>query len=272
MKKFFALLKVSVKAMLLTSSGVGAGRRRRAASGVGAVLLIAFLGLYLSGMYSFMLVDVLAPVGMESLVLVFMGLVALLGGLLFTVFAVRGVLFGGKDNDLMLSLPVPASMLVASRMAAIYVENLVFSFFVLLPAGAACFFLGSQDYGLGLWLRLLLAALALPLLDTVLSVVLGAAVAFLSAKVSRGKALGQNLVMAVFFVAVFWFSFQLNGMIGELAAQAGEIKAAMGWAAPLLWMADGVLGNWGLLLAFLACCVVPFVLVALVLGRVYRRR
>ena len=63
MKKFFALLKVSVKAMLLTSSGVGAGRRRRAASGVGAVLLIAFLGLYLSGMYSFMLVDVLAPVG-----------------------------------------------------------------------------------------------------------------------------------------------------------------------------------------------------------------
>ena len=44
----------------------------------------------------------------------------------------------------------------------------------------------------------------------------------------------------------------------------------MGWAAPLLWMADGVLGNWGLLLAFLACCVVPFVLVALVLGRVYR--
>ena len=86
------------------------------------------------------------------------------------------------------------------------------------PAGAACFFLGSQDYGLGLWLRLLLAALALPLLDTVLSVVLGAAVAFLSAKVSRGKALGQNLVMAVFFVAVFWFSFQLNGMIGELAA------------------------------------------------------
>lgn len=160
MKKFFALLKVSVKAMLLTSSGVGAGRRRRAASGVGAVLLIAFLGLYLSGMYSFMLVDVLAPVGMESLVLVFMGLVALLGGLLFTVFAVRGVLFGGRDNDLMLSLPVPASMLVASRMAAIYVENLVFSFFVLLPAGAACFFLGSQDYGLGLWLRLLLAALA----------------------------------------------------------------------------------------------------------------
>ena len=192
MKKFLALLKVSVKAMLLTSSGVGMGKRRRAVSGVGAVVLIAFLGLYLSGMYSFMLVDVLAPVGMESLVLVFMGLTALFGGLLFTVFAVRGVLFGGKDNDLMLSLPVPASLLVASRMAAIYLENLVFSFFVLLPAGAACFFLGSQDYGAGLWIRVVLAALALPLLDTALSVLLGAGLAFLSSKVSKGKALGRG--------------------------------------------------------------------------------
>ena len=149
MRKLLALLKVSVKAMLLTSSGVGMGKRRRAVSGVGAVVLIAFLGLYLSGMYSFMLVDVLAPVGMESLVLVFMGLTALFGGLLFTVFAVRGVLFGGKDNDLMLSLPVPASLLVASRMAAIYLENLVFSFFGsgLLLFGKSGLWRGAVDQG-----------------------------------------------------------------------------------------------------------------------------
>lgn len=271
MKKFFALLRVSVKAMLLTSSGVGAGKRRRAVSGAGAVLLIAFLGLYLSGMYSFMLVEVLAPVGMESLVLVFMGLLALVGGLMFTVFAVRGVLFGGADNDLMLALPVPASLLVASRMAAIYLENLIFSFFVLLPAGAACFFLGGETYGFGLWPRLILAALALPLLDTALSVLVGGALAFLSSKVSRGRALGQNLIMGAFLLAVFYFSFRVNDLMGELAASAAGIKASMGWAAPILWMADGVLGSWGLLLAFLACCAVPFALVTLALGRCYRR-
>ena len=271
MRQFFALMRVSAKAMLLTSSGVGLGKRRRAASGVGAVALIAFLGLYLSGTYSFILVRVLSPVGMESLVLVLMGLVALFGGLLFTVLAVRGVLFGGRDNDLMLSLPVPTSLLVASRMAAIYLENLVFSIFVLLPAGAACFFLGSRDYGLGLWVRLVLAALALPLLDTALSVLLGAGLAFLSSKLSRGKALGQNLVMAVFLAAVFYFSFRLNGVMEGLAAHAAGIQEGLGWAAPLLWMADGVLGDWGLLLAFLACCTLPFAMVALVLGKGYRR-
>lgn len=270
MRKFFALLKVSLKAALLTSSGVGAGQRRRAVSGVGAALLIAFLGLSLSGAYSFILVDTLSPVGMESLALVFMGLMALLGGLLFTVFAVKGVLFGGRDNDLILSLPVPAEMIVASRMLAIYLENLVFSLFVLLPAGAACFFLAG-GYDWGLWPRLVVAAVCLPLLDTALSVAVGAALAFLSSKVSRGKVLGQNLVMAVFLVGIFYLSFHLNGLLEGLASHAAGLKAGMTWAAPMLWMADGVLGNWGLLLAFAACCAVPFAVVTLILGKGYRQ-
>lgn len=272
MKKFFALLKVSVRSMLLTSSGAGRGKRKKAASGVGAMVLIAFLGLYLSGIYSSMLLSVLAPVGMEVLVFIFMGMGALVGGLLFTVFAVKGVVFGGRDNDLMLSLPVSSTMLMASRVVAIYLENLIFSFFVLLPAGAACALLSESGLGRDVlfWVRLLLTALALPLLDTALSVLLGAAVAFLSVKVSK-KALGQNIVMGLFMVAVFWFSFNLNGMIEGLAVNAADIKASLTWALPLVWMGEGITGSWGALLAFAACCVVPFALVVFGLGRVYRR-
>ena len=184
MRKFRALLKVSVKSMLLTSSGVGRGKRKKAASGVGAMLLIAFLALYLSGIYSSMLLDVLAPLNMEVLVFIFMGIGALLGGLLFTVFAVKGVVFGGRDNDLLLSMPVSSTMLMTSRVAAIYLENLLFAFFVLVPAGVVCAIMTENGVGhtLLFWVRVLIAALALPLLDTALSVLLGALVAFLSTK------------------------------------------------------------------------------------------
>ena len=272
MKKFFALLKVSVKSMLLTSSGVGRGKRKKAVSGVGAMLLIAFLGLYLSGFYSFMLMEVLAPAHMEVLVFIFMGMGALIGGLMFTTFAVKGVVFGGRDNDLLLSMPVSSTMLMASRVAAIYLENLLFSFFVLGPAGAVCAFMtqGTVGHSLLFWVRLLIAVLALPLLDTALSVLLGALVAFLSAKVSRG-ALGQNIVMGLYMAAVFYFCFNLNGMIEGLAANAAGVKESLSWAAPMLWMADGIMGDWGLLLAFAARCVIPFALVVLGLGRVYRQ-
>ena len=272
MKKFLALMKVSVKSMLLSSSGGGRKSRKKAASGIGVMILIAFLGLYMSGLYSSLLMSVLAPIHMEVLVFIFMGIAALVSGMVFTAFAAKGVVFGGKDNDLLLSMPVSTTALMASRVTAIYFENLLFSFFVLGPAGAVCAFMTQSGVGHSVlfWVRLLIAVLALPLLDTALSVLFGALVAFLSAKVSKG-ALGQNIVMALYLAAVFYFAFNLNGMIEGLAANAMGVKESLSWAAPMLWMADGIMGDWGLLLAFAACCVVPFALVVYGLGKVYRK-
>lgn len=272
MKKFFALLRLSVKSMLLTTYGVSRGKRKKAVTGVGVIVLIAFLGLYLSGIYSTMLLQVLAPMGMEELVFIFMGIGALVGGLLFTTFAVKGVVFGGKDNDLLLSMPVPASMLMASRVVAIYLENLIFAFFVLVPAGVACALMSESGAGqsVGFWVRALVAALALPLLDTALSVVLGAVVAFVSARLSKG-ALGQNIFMAALFVGIFYFSFNLSSMINDLAANAAGLKEAVGWALPLIWMGEGIMGDWGRLLGFVAMCALPFAVMVFTLGRVYRK-
>ena len=253
MKKFLAVLKVSVQSMLLSSTNSRGRSRKRAATGLGAAAVIACLALYLSGFYSYMLMQALAPASMEALVFILMGVAALVGGLLFTTFAVKGVVFGGKDNDLLLSMPVSSTLLMASRVTAIYLENLLFSAFVLLPAGAVCTVMTQSGAGRSLlfWVRLVMAALALPLLDTALSVLLGALAAFLSARVSRG-ALGQNIVMGLFLAAVLWFSFRLNGMIGSLAANAAGVKESLAWAAPLLWMGEGIMGDWGLLLAFAA--------------------
>ena len=93
-------------------------------------------------------------------------------------------------------------------------------------------------YGLGM-----LAVLALPLLDTALSVLMGALVAFVSAKLAKGGVIGQNIVMALYLAAVLWFAFNLNGMIEGLAANAAGVKESLSWAAPMLWMADGILGT-----------------------------
>lgn len=272
MKKFLVLLKVSIQSMLLSSTNSRGRSRKKAATGLSAIAIIAGLGLYLSGFYSFLLMQVLARAHMEILVFIFMGMVTLIGGLLFTTFAVKGVVFGGKDNDLLLSMPVSSTLLMASRVMAIYLENLLFSAFVLLPAGVVCTVMTQNGVGQSLlfWVRLVIAALTLPLLDTALSVLLGALVAFLSARVSKG-ALGQNIVTGLFLVAVFYFSFNLNGMLSGLPANADNVKESLSWAAPIWWMGEGIMGDWSLLLAFAACCIVPFVLVVFGLGQVYRQ-
>ena len=129
MKKFVALLRVSLMAMLLGVTG-GRKSKRKKISGLGACALLAFIALYVSGVYSGLLIQVLAPIRMEELVILFMGI--------GSVFGASKTLFGGKDNDLLLSLPVSTKTLLAAKMTAVYLEELLFTFFMLLPAGVVC--------------------------------------------------------------------------------------------------------------------------------------
>jgi len=272
MRKFLALLNVSLRSMLVAGGGKGRGRRKKNATGAGAAVLIAGLGMYISGVYSTLLMTALAPINMEILVFIFMGLAALFGGLMFTAFGASAALYGGKDNDLMLSLPVSSTTLMAARISAIYIENLLFSFFMLLPAGVACMILTESGVGqsVGFWIRMLLAAFLLPMLDTALSVLVGALIAWLSGKMKH-RAIGQNLLTGVYLAAVFWFSFSLSGMIENLTMNAHSVLDGMSWAAPMVWMGKGILGDWTKLAAFAAACVIPCALVIWILGKTYRR-
>ena len=266
MKKLWTLLKVSLSSMLANTSGSRA-RRGRKISGAGTALLLAFVMLYISGVYSAALMTTLAPMGMEELGLIFMGIAALVSGLLFTAFAVSSTVFGGKDNDLMLSMPVSDATLMLARVSAIYLENLLLTFFMLVPAGVVCAVMtqGTAGRTVGFWLRTLLAVLALPLLDTALSVLLGALIAWISSRITR-RALGKNLIMGAYIAAVFWFSFNINGMLQGLAAHAAGMKAQLSWALPLVWMGDGMMGDWAAL-----CSAAVFALVILALSRVFRK-
>lgn len=271
MKKLWTLLKVSLSSMLANTSGSRV-RRGRKISGAGTALLLAFVMLYISGVYSAALMTTLAPMGMEELGLIFMGIAALVSGLLFTAFAVSSTVFGGKDNDLMLSMPVSDATLMLARVSAIYLENLLLTFFMLVPAGVVCAVMtqGTAGRTVGFWLRTLLAVLALPLLDTALSVLLGALIAWISSRITR-RALGKNLIMGAYIAAVFWFSFNINGMLQGLAAHAAGMKAQLSWALPLVWMGDGMMGDWAALGRFALCSAAAFALVILALSRVFRK-
>ena len=135
MRKFLILARVQLRA-LLVSFRIG-GSRRKAVSGWAALALMAALCLYISGMYSFSLGGQLAGAGCLEVLLLLMPAMAVIMGLVFTVFAAQGVVFGGRDGDLLLSMPVSAFAVMLAKLTALYVENLAFCAFLMLPAGAA---------------------------------------------------------------------------------------------------------------------------------------
>lgn len=270
MGKFSALLMLNLKAML-ASFRFGGRKRKRAVSGVGALVLLAGLALYLSGTYSFLLVDQLAPLGLEKLVILLMSVMAVGMGTLFTVFAAQGVVFGGRDNDFALSLPVSAFSLMLCRTLALYVENLVFTAFVMLPAGAA-YLLGGGEGGAWFVLALVLCTLLVSLLPTLLSLVIGFVVAWASGKFAHRSGLATVLYLA-FFAVVMFLSFRMSFAINDVAAFAlGLQDAFSGWGLPfLLVMRSCCEGDALALLALAGLCVLPFLLAVWLFGRQYKR-
>ncbi len=173
---------------------------------------MAFLALYLSGVYSFLLASMLAEVGIVEMVLPLMALMACVMSLMFTLFAASGLVFGGKDSDIVLALPVPAFTVMLSKILALYLENLVFCGLWMLPTGAAYLVYAGLGAGqvAGFCVRLLAAALFLPLLPSVLALLGGWVIAYFSGRMKH-KSLVGTVLSIVLTGAVLVGSLQING-------------------------------------------------------------
>lgn len=270
MRKFRALFIVNLKAAL-SSFRFGGRKRKRAASGAGALVLLAVLALYLSGVYSFTLVVQLAPIGMAHLVVLLMAVLATAMGTLFTALAAQGVVFGGKDNDLMLSLPVSPFSLMLCRTLALYLENLVFGVFIMLPAGAA-YMLGGGGGGPAFFPVLLLCTALLALLPTLLSLILGFVLAWLTGRFSRRAGVGTVLYLAAFLV-VMALAMRLSFAMNDVAAYAAGLQDAFsGWGLPFVLVMEASCGGDLLALLRLALlCVLPFLLAVWLFGTRYKK-
>lgn len=270
MKKFLVLARVQLRA-LLTSFRVG-GRRSKVFSGWAALGLMAGLCLYISGVYSFALGEQLAAAGCLELLLLLMPAMAVMAGLMFTAFAAQGVVFGGRDADLLLSMPVSAFTVLLAKLSALYVENLVFCAFLVLPAGAAWLRFGGGG-GVMFVVRLAVGTLFLTLLPTVLSLAAGFLLSWLGGRLGNRKVLNL-LLYALLLGAVFFIIFQFNAGTGAIAAGAMGMDASgafTGWGVPFHLFQRSVCGDWETLVMFCLLAAAPALLAAGLFAKYYQK-
>lgn len=265
MKAFRALLRVSLTA-LLRSIAPGRG---------GAALALGLSGslsLLLSLLFGGLLSAALVPLGAPALVPAFLCLVGGVMAFLFTVVGAGGLLFGGRDNDLLLALPVPDSVLLAGRLSALYLENLLLFGLTLVPGMVLCCAIS------GWWLPVLLSvpvALLGALLPTLLAALLGWAIAWLTSH-ARHNALLGNLAYGAVLLGALALSVAVNLSTRTAAVETESLARALSavFEGPL-WLfgrmgaactGDAAAFAWVLL--FSLC---PAALFVWGLGRGYRR-
>ena len=113
-------------------------KKRSTAGIIAYILLFAALMIGLiGGMFTGLSVSLCAPLtqaGMGWLYFALMSLLAIFLGAFGSVFNTYSGLYFAKDNDLLLSLPIPVRTLMASRLLTVYLMGLMYSAVVILPA------------------------------------------------------------------------------------------------------------------------------------------
>ena len=262
-------MRVSFLSMLRTFSMSGGHNKKKAISGFGALALMAGLSIYISGVYSFLFASMLAPAGMLDLLPMLMSVMTVAMSFMFTVFVAGGVIFGGRDSDLVLALPVSAFEIMLSKVLALYLENLLITAFMLLPMAVA--YMASGGGGPVFLLLTLVCCLFIALVPTLLSLVVGYLVTWFSSRVEK-KALIGGILYFAFFAAVMVGSFKMQSYINGIIANAGAIERAMN--GPLLLFGlfgKACGGSPGALLGLIGVTAVPFLLVVWLFSRGYKK-
>ncbi len=186
--------------------------------------LLAMTGaiLYISILYSLMLADGFAALGMLPSLL---GLMALAGGaliLVLSVFATKGLLFGFGDYDVVMSWPVSVRAVAASRVSNMYAYNLVYAALFLLPVGVVYALRAAPPwwyYPLYLVLTLLM-----PVLPTLLGAALGTLLTGATARLKKRNALNIATQLAL-VMALMVVSFRTSTSMADISARADSLSS-----------------------------------------------
>ncbi len=271
------LLKVRMLSWLAYLSGSGPrGAFKNKKSGKGKALLFGLLYLYLAvvfvGMF-YAMFSMLAPVfheaGLGWFYFCLFLMVAFALMFVFSVFTAKSQLFEAKDNELLLSMPIPPSAVLGSRMASLVLTNFGFEIIVAGPAAVAwCVSCPVNPLGV---VAFVLVCLALPFFGVALSSLFGWLLALLTARVRR-KSLVSTVFSLAFLAAYFYIYSNINTLLQNLVLNSGAIAASFGVVTPLYRlgtaMAEGdVVG----LIIGLVCLVVPFVVAYFILSKTFIR-
>ena len=203
------------------------GRRRTRGQRVGYAALFLALLLVLMvcfGAMALPLSAALVPQGGDWLYFASMELTALLVSVLAGAFTSYTSLFQSRDNEMLLSLPIPPGVIFAVRVSTVYLTSLIYLLLVWAPT-VRCY-LGFAPAPAGALLSAVPMALLLAGAASLLSVLLGWAVALGNAR-ARHKSL-VTVVCSLLFLALYYAGFlKVQSLLDELAADAAQLGTAL---------------------------------------------
>lgn len=202
------------------------GKARSKAGVAGLFIFFAALMLFLCSAFFGMslLLGRLFEVGLSWLYYALTGVVSIALGTFGSVFSTYSTLYMAKDNELLLSMPIPPSKILITRMSLVYGLGLLYSGVVWLPAIVYSWIFTSPSAPSVIFGLLLLPVIAL--FVTVLTCVLGWVVALIASHVKKKSFL--TVVLSLIFFSLYYFvCFRMSDFMETLVTNSGAVSQGM---------------------------------------------
>ncbi len=231
------LLRQRLEALVVWLTGATRKKKKQSKAsliGFAALMIYALISL---GFLFWHIFDTIAQpfraAGMDWLFFSFAAIMSF--GLMFigSVFAAKAQLYEARDNDLMLSLPVPPGDILLSRLFMLFVINFILDLVVAVPA-----LMISVQYDmlhpLG-YFAFGLVFLLLPLLMLAVGALFGWLLSLATSRIQH-KSLVTTVLSFAFLGVYMISSIRMNNMLMSVAADPSGLARSMGLVTPVYWM------------------------------------
>ena len=268
---FKALMKVKLASIF---NWLGGGSKRGKKSGKGKLILYALLMVYAIGVFCWLfgmvfsaLAEPLYTSGLAWLYFLMVLIMSFAMMVVFSVFTAKSQLYEAKDNDLLLSMPIPPSAILGSRMLLLLGLNLLFGLIIAVPA--LIMWYQCAPFSAKTLVSFILVFLALNLFALAISAIFGWLLSLLSSKMRR-KTLFETVLSLAFLAAYFYFYSRLGTIVENVLMSSMGLADTLGSVTVLRWIGVAAAeGNVIYLLLSMAILTIPFIIVYAVLSRTF---
>ncbi|MGN1003072.1 MAG: hypothetical protein ACI4PC_09920 [Oscillospiraceae bacterium] len=232
------------------------------------LLIFGFLGVFFYGIAGTLCAP-LVSVGLGWLFFALMGLIAVVLGVFGSVFNTYSSLYRAKDNDLLLSMPIPSSRVLLIRLSGVYAIGLLYELIVMIPT-LIVFFMDGTPSALGVVFSLLIP-LVLSLFVLTLSCVLGWVVALVAGRL-KNKNIVTVILSLAFLAAYYYVYMRAYSLLQSILANPDGVSSTVRSVLyPFYHMGLAAEGHPVSMLIFTGILAALFALVYLLLQRSFLR-
>lgn len=263
------LIKIRLQGIFFQS--VKSNKKQNASIGkiILMLLLFAYIIVVFGVMFGIMFNEILTPfklIGYEWLYFAIMAVLILILCFIGSVFVTQQELYGAKDNELLLSMPIKEKDLLLSRLSVLLIINYLYEALIVIPCLIVYF--SNVSFDIIKFLIFVIVVITLPLLALTLSCVFGWFMAMILKKI-KNKTL---ITMIISIGCLGIYIYVVNKIPDYLAALLNNGKtigeAIQNTLYPVYYLAIAISQKDMIgLLIYLLCVFVPFILVIYLLSK-----